>query len=411
MLTPPRRVLQLTVCKFPPEIRVLKEAKALRDAGYESAVMCPPMAGRPAEETWNGIRIIRPAVLGGAATPADKVLFQGMFFSPAWLRALREVLPRFQPHVLHVHDIWLARTAFLAAGRERIVMDLHENMPAAVDEYIKAYKGAFKLFNLVAKPRARVMRYERAALRRSDLTLVTVAEARERVLANHPALDPASVVVVENLESADFRAAGGDPATDPPAGDPSVLYVGGFGPHRGIDTLIRAMRHLKDWGVGVQLDLVGATPGSNYVRMLKELVATLDVASHVNMVEWVPAETVPALIRRATIGAVPHHSNPHTDSTIPHKLYQYMIMSTPVLVSTSAPLDRTVRAAKAGVVFRAGDALHCAETIRDALRDTAALEQLGRNGHDWVVGQGHSWEQEAAPALLRAYHRLFAAGA
>jgi glycosyltransferase involved in cell wall biosynthesis len=406
-----RRVLQITVCKFPPEIRVLKEARTLRDAGYDSAVLCPPLAGRPDTETWNGIRIFRPAVLRSAASAADKVLFQSLFFSPAWWRAVREVVREFQPHVLHVHDIWLARSVFAAANGQRIVTDLHENMPAAVEEYAKAYAGAFRLFHKIFKTRPRVLRYERSVLRRSDRALVTVQEGGARVLEEHPALPRERVVVVENLENKDF--ANGAAATPPPAPNdsPSVLYVGGFGPHRGIDTLIRAMAYLREWKVDVRLDLVGATRGSNYVRMLHELIRELDIASHVHVVEWVPSDSVPELIRRATIGAVPHHSNPHTDSTIPHKLYQYMIVSTPVLVSTSAPLARTVMAARAGAVFRAGDPQDCAEKIRQLLADPGARERLATAGHDYVMRAGHNWEDEAGPILLRAYEGLFGDGA
>ena len=401
------RVLQMTVCSFPPEIRVLKAARTLRDAGYDSAVLCPPMPGRPEYEEWNGIRIFRPRSLALAARPWDKILFQSAFFSPGWWRAIREATAAFEPDVLHVHDIWLARTAFRARRREKVVMDLHENMPAAVVEYVKGYRGAMKIFNRVFKTRSRVLRYERGALRGSDRVLVVVEEAAQRIAADHPRLDPSKVAVVENLESRDFLldAARGVAPREAPAPEASVLYIGGFGPHRGIDTLIEAAVHLKAWDVTVRIDLIGAKKGS-YVDMLTELIRERDVASHVNMIEWVPADTVLSLIQRASIGAVPHHSNPHTDSTIPHKLFQYMIAATPVLVSTSAPLARTVRAARAGGVFEAGNALDCAEKIRDMLSDPARLRAYGASGHDYVLREGHNWEEESAPALLAVYDTL-----
>ena len=401
------RILQITACAFPPEIRVLKEARSLRDAGFESAVMCPPISGRPAEETWNDIRIFRPDALHGAAGALDKVLYQSTYVSRAWWRAIRQVLAAFQPQVVHVHDIWLARSVFGAlrdVPAVKVVMDLHENMPAAVDEYLKGYRGLQKAFNGIFKRRGRVLRYERAVLSRSDLTLVVVEEARTRVLAEHPTLSPDAVVNIENLESKHFLSAQGGqrPAREAEA---SILYVGGFGPHRGIDTVIEAMQHLKAWGVPVRLDLVGARGGS-YVEMLRALTTRLDVWSHVRMVEWVPAETVLSLIQSATIGTVPHHSNPHTDNTIPHKLYQYMIAGTPVLVSTSAPLARTVRAASAGGIFRAGDPRDCADQIRGLLASRAQLARFGENGRAYVLEQGHNWEDESAPRLVEAYARI-----
>lgn len=402
------RILQVTACPFPPEIRVVKEGLSLVEAGYEVTVVCPPVKGRPERETWRGIRVIRPALLGNVHV-ADKVVYHTLFFSLAWYRALREVIAEVNPNAIHVHDIWLGRTALLAKGTQKTVMDLHENMPAAVVEYLKGYRGAFKLLNLIFKNGPRIHRYERSILKGFDRTLVVVREAQERVLASHPSLPQESVVNVENLESKDFLESS-DGSGEPLAADHfSVLYIGGFGPHRGIDTLIEAMGHVKRWGLNVRLHLIGAKEGS-YLRMLRELIEELDVGSHVSVVGWVPFETVLSYIRSASVGAVPHHSNPHTDNTIPHKLYQYMIASTPVLVSTSAPLARTVEAAGAGLVFQAGDAADCAERIREVYQAPDLLARCAASGYRYVMAQGHNWEEEAAPMLLEAYRELLGGG-
>lgn len=400
-----KRILQITANPFPPEIRVVKEGVSLAEAGYESAVLCPPIQGRPERETWRSIRVFRPVSLHAAASMLDKLLYHAAFFSPAWYRAIREVLADYQPDTIHVHDIWLGRTVFLARGRQKVVIDLHENMPAAVVEYLGAYRGMAKLFHAVFKNRTRVLRYEGALLRKSDRVLVVVEEALRRVLQEHPQLR-GRVINVENLESKGFVAQGGGSPKVIKNDHFSLLYIGGFGPHRGIDTLIRAMRYVKDWRLGLRLYLVGAREGSSYLEMLKELVRELDVGSHVSMIGWVPAERVLAYIRQASAGAVPHHANPHNDNTIPHKLYQYMIAGTPVFASTSSPLARTVRSARAGVVFKAGDALDCATKLREMLHDPEQLRRYGESGRNYVLQQGHNWEEAAAPNLIAAYDDL-----
>jgi glycosyltransferase involved in cell wall biosynthesis len=401
-----QRILQITALPFPPEIRVLKEGVSLRAAGYGSAVMCPPMNGRLAHEVWNGIDIFRPESLAASTTTLDKLIYQAAFYGFAWRRALDEVIAEYRPHALHVHDIWLGRSAFGARRDQKVVMDLHENMPAAVVEYQSGYRGAFRLFNAVFKNHARVFAYERALLSRSDLVLAVVQEARDRVLEAHPMLDPARVVNVENLESREFLAAPSTTQRFIPDDHFSVLYIGGFGPHRGIDTLIEAMRPLKARGVNARLHLVGGKEGTAYLAMLRELIARLDVASHVNIVSWVPSDSVLAYINQASLCAVPHHSNPHTDSTIPHKLFQYMIAARPVLVSTSAPLARSVRAAGAGLIFEAGNAEDCARKIAEIAADPARAADFGASGRRYVLESGHNWEDESAPRLVAAYDRL-----
>jgi glycosyltransferase involved in cell wall biosynthesis len=405
------RILQITALPFPPEIRVLKESISLQTAGFGSAVLCPPMKNRPARETWRGIEIFRPEVLSDAMSVKDKLLYQSAFFSPAWYRAIREVLAEYHPHAIHVHDIWLGRSAFRARTTEKMVMDLHENMPAAVVEYQNGYRGALKWFNGMFKSHSRVFRYERSLLAASDLVLAVVQEARDRILSSHPSLDPARVVNVENLESRDFIASAPAGQRLIPDDHFSVLYIGGFGPHRGIDTLIRAMRPLKDRSVNVRVHLVGGKEGTTYLAMLRELIAQLDVGSYVNIVSWVPAESVLAFINQASVCAVPHHSNPHTDSTIPHKLFQYMIAARPVLVSTSLPLARTVHAAGSGLVFKAGDPDDCAKAIETMARDAERMAQYAESGRRYVLEQGHNWEDESAPKLIAAYDKLLGCAA
>jgi glycosyltransferase involved in cell wall biosynthesis len=400
-----RRILQITANPFPPAIRVMKEGLSFLEAGYQSAVLCPPTGDKPEREMWRGISVYRPKVLAGARRTIDKVMFHTTFWSPAWVRAIREVILEYRPDVLHVHDVWLGRCVFLVAQDQKVVMDLHENWSAAVVEYLKGYRGAFKWFNAVFKGHDRVARYERALLRKVDMVLVVVEEALQRVTRECPDLAAGKTVIVENLESKDFlqeKAAVGEMIGRDHF---SILYIGGFGPHRGIDTLIAAMKHVKQWGLKARLYLVGAR-SSEYLRTLRELVDRLDVGSHVSITGWVPFDAVLSYIRQASIGVVPHHSNPHTNNTIPHKLFQYMIAGTPVLVSTSPPLARTVAAAGAGTVFLAGDDLDCAIKIRDMYNAPDLLKTFAGNGFKYVMESGHNWEDESAPALIAAYDRL-----
>ena len=69
--------------------------------------------------------------------------------------------------------------------------------------------------------------------------------------------------------------------------------------------------------------------------MLKELITELGVKDQVQITGWADSNNVLANIKKADVCCVPHHSNPHTDNTIPHKLFQYMIAKRPILVSSS----------------------------------------------------------------------------
>jgi len=401
------RILQITKAKFPPEIRVMKEGLSLHEAGYGSAVLCPPVGEQAEYEMWQGIEIFRPKMLGQSSV-SDKVLEQAALFSPSWYQAIKHTIAHYQPDVLHVHDIWLGRATFAARSTQKVVMDLHENMPAAVVEYRRGYRGAQRWFRYLFHSYPRIFVYERNLLQSSDLVLTVVQEARERATIHHPSLIPEKVVNVENLESKRFIA---DPGSGRAAFEKdhfSVLYIGGFGPHRGVDTLIRAMSHIKKTGRMIKVQLIGAQP-SQYLEMLKQLVVDVRVTNQIQITGWVDAEDVLANIQQADVCCVPHHSNPHTDTTIPHKLFQYMIAKRPVLVSSSAPLARTVQQANAGMIFSAGDPQDCAQKILAMADNPGACSQYAENGYRYVVEQGHNWEEESAPQLIEAYDHLFEA--
>ena len=399
-----KKILQITREKFPPEIRVVKEAVSLAQGGYRSAVLCPPYDDQSEYEVWNNIEIFRPNQLKKRSM-IDKFLAEAFFFSPNWYKAIDHVIKEYAPDVLHVHDIWLGRTAFKAQTNEKIVFDLHENMPAAVVEYIKGYQGPQRWFRQVFHTYKRIFKYERKLLERCQLVLAVVEEARQRIIIDHPRLDSKKILNIENLESKRFvkNSVSGNACFK--KDHFSVLYIGGFGPHRGIDTLIHAMKYVKSSNRKIRLQLIGARP-SQYLDMLKILISDLGIANHVQINGWVETEDVLANIQQADVCCVPHHSNSHTDTTIPHKLFQYMIAKRPILVSSSTPLARSVKQANAGMIFIAGDPQDCSKKIMAMADDPASLNKFAENGYRYVVEDGNNWEEKSAYQLIQAYDRL-----
>ena len=107
----------------------------------------------------------------------------------------------------------------------------------------------------------------------------------------------------------------------------------------------------------------------------------------------------------ADVNTIPHKTNGHTDNTIPHKLFQTMMVGKPVLVSSSAPLKRVVTAAKSGIVFKADDPKDMAAKIQELYRDPTLRESLGKNGIEATLLGKLNWEHEQA-SLIALYKKL-----
>ena len=123
------------------------------------------------------------------------------------------------------------------------------------------------------------------------------------------------------------------------------------------------------------------------------------------MHDWIPSDAVSRAIDASDLALVPHAPNDQTNATLPHKLFQYMARSKPVLVSSCPPLAKHVRAADSGFVFKAGDERDCARAIQAAFDNTADLARLGENGRRYVT-ETMNWELVSGPALIRAVSEL-----
>ena len=148
--------------------------------------------------------------------------------------------------------------------------------------------------------------------------------------------------------------------------------------------------------------LVVGRRASWYESKLKDLVVRLGLESYVQFIPWVPMEKVFTYMSITDIGLIPHNSNPHTETTVPHKLFQYMLFGKPVIVSSCRPLKRIVEETGAGLVFHTGDPWDLARKISILHRSGKLRSEMGMQGRKAVTIGKYSWDR-SAEALKNAY--------
>ena len=173
-----------------------------------------------------------------------------------------------------------------------------------------------------------------------------------------------------------------------------MLYIGGFGSHRGIDTAIRSLKYLQEDIPDIRLVLVG-----NASTELEEKFASLaredGVLDLIVREKWTPFENVYSYMKAADIGLIPHNLNEHTDNTIPHKLFQHMMVGKPVLVSTCKPLARIVADTGSGAIFEAGNAEDFASKVKDIYNNSQKASEMGENGVAATLAGNFNWQHTA----------------
>jgi glycosyltransferase involved in cell wall biosynthesis len=405
--------------RFPPDIRVRKEASALGAAGHSITLLCRGGPDEPSFDRIDGIDVERlPAdrLFAGLSGLADGLRYVTSAVHPAWQRAVVELDREDSIDALHVHDLPLVQTG-LTIGEELgvpVVADLHENYPEAARQ-IQRMRGWGEitrdpeaLVQRVAFAPWRLKRLERTGVQRADRTITVCEEARAHYLRDCGA-KPAKVRIVANTVDRDAFTSDVAPPDTLSFGSGAfvVSYIGNFTRHRGLDTLIEGFAELVESTPAARLLLVGMG-NDNYVAGLKALARSLGIRKQVSFTGWVDFADVPQYLAASDVSVVPHAATPHTETTVPHKLYQAMAMGVPVVVSDVAPLARIVGHTESGLVVPAGNGAALGTALAE-LTDEERATEYGENGKR-AVEREYNWTRDGQ-RLRDLYDELQAPGA
>lgn len=387
---------------FPPDIRVEKEARAIRDAGYNVYILCTSNGQRPPEDDWEGCKVIRVPRLSNFYHKINWLFKSITFHDLQWSNYIPAIIERNNIELLHVHDLPLLGTVLSIAKNMHIpvIADLHENYPAALRYYAKDRSNKNPLKRIIYNP-SRWQAYEKRSALIANHILVVVDEAKQRFVTK--GIPENKITVIENTVDADFFESIqlDDELIERYKDDFVLSYIGGFGGrHRGLDNIIKAMPQILEHIPNARLLLVG---DGGIKPVLQNMIAERSIVNKVTFVSWQPFEKVPSYITLSDICLVPHNSNPHTEATSPHKLFQYMLLSKPVVVSSCKPLQRVVDETGCGLVFQAGDSNSLAQTIIQ-LQDPELRQGLGEAGRRAVLSK-YNWS-ETSKKLIGVYEQF-----
>jgi glycosyltransferase involved in cell wall biosynthesis len=225
-------------------------------------------------------------------------------------------------------------------------------------------------YKLVTLPAARAAR-----------TVITVSDFSRRSLES--AIGLRNIVVIPN--GVDLEAFSPEGHRDERVRVRSILYAGGYKPHKRVELLVDALAHVPD----ATLALVGDVPTA--------LIDRARAAGVVNRIEFLGSlgdSALAAAYRAATIFCYP---SAYEGFGLPP--LEAMACGTPVVCADSSSLPEVV--GEAGVMFR-GDAAELAEVLASLLDDNGRREKLKEQG--LRRARSFEWRQTAARTadVLRA---------
>ena len=383
---------------YPPDLRVENEVRTLVSAGYEVTVLAIGPDIRPANEHSGYARIIRARI---PAQFRNKMRgLSGSFPFLDWyvgflLTRLNRELPF---DAVHAHDLYLFGACIKAGKRlgVPVVGDMHENWVEA----LRHYKWSTSIPGKWVVDLDKWQQLEDKWTREVDHLIVVIEEMAERLSSNGlPAKHITTVpntIHLDDFKSWPLQHLGGFDALRP-----RLIYTGGMDGHRGLEDVILAMPTIAKRHPSVELVLVG---DGAVQPDLRALVTSLGMNEHVVFTGWQDQQRVKSYMAACDIGIIPHKKTVHTDHTIPHKLFHYMYMELPCVVSDCKPLKRIVEETNAGLVYTSGKPEELAKHAITLIDSSEMRKKMGVAGAA-AVKDRYNWNATSG-GLVSAYRSL-----
>ncbi len=156
-----------------------------------------------------------------------------------------------------------------------------------------------------------------------------------------------------------------------------ISYVGGFQTYRGIDILLQSIPIVAKENPRVRLILVGAH--GDALRRTKERIRELGIDTVCILTKWVTTDEVKLYYAASDVGVIPYRRTAATELTSPNKLFNYLVLGKPVIISRLNELSRYFENETCGLKVEPDDPAELASAIVTLSQNKPLLGRMKRN--------------------------------
>jgi glycosyltransferase involved in cell wall biosynthesis len=385
--------------EFPPDPRVENEAVSLIKSGHEVFLFCLQYGQQKSFEVINGIHVKR-----FLSNRLEYKLSALAYTIPIYTFLMKTKIDQFikenKVDALHIHDMRIAAAVFSVNKKHKlpVVLDLHENRPEIMKFYphLSIFPGKYLISSKKWKHK------EEQFIVKATKVIVVTTEAKDEIL-NRVAVDADKIIDVPNTVRARFYK---NPNPLPEiinqySNKFVLLYIGDTGIRRGLKTAIKSIATLKHKINTVKLVIVGKNSSDS---ILKKLVKDLQIESYVDFLGWKEQRLFQSYILASDICISPLHRNLHHDTTYANKIFQYMSLAKPLLVSDAIAQKQLVEKINAGLVHKERDVEDFSNKVLALYKSKPLRIELGIKGKEFVQNE-FSWEK-TSKKLIHLYNNL-----
>ncbi|CAI8441892.1 MAG: Putative glycosyltransferase EpsD [Polaribacter sejongensis] len=393
------RIGMILDAEFPPDPRVENEAISLVEAGHKVFLFCLTYGNQKKFETINGIQVKR-YFSNKLEYKLSALAYTIPFYSFLMGNKVSKFIEKTNIESIHIHDIRIAEAVFRANKKLKlpVVLDLHDNMPEVMKLYphLQKFPGKY-----IISPK-KWKKKEEEFINKANKVIAVSPEFLKNIEERIPSSKEKLVLVPNTIRESFYKDYNIDQSIIRRYKDKFVvLYLGDTHLRRGLQTAIDAVTSLKEKIPNIKLVIVGKNTTD---VVLKQQVVDLKLESFVDFEGWKNVSLFQSYIISSTICISPLHRNLQHDVAYANKIFQYMSLARPLLVSDAIAQRKLVEKNNTGLVHKDRDVADFSEKILTLYKSEALRNELGQNGKLFIQKK-FSWEQ-TSKELLYLYNNL-----
>jgi glycosyltransferase involved in cell wall biosynthesis len=378
----------------PFDRRVWQEASALRQAGYDVAIICPKGKGQDASyELIEGIHIYRHFLIEASSGFGFALEYATALF---WQLVLSIKIARYHKFsVIHGCNppdlIFLISLFHRILSGSKFLFDHHDLCPELYEAKFGRQGVALKILKFA----------ERLTFRCADASLATNEGFRD-IAVQRGGMPPDRVHAVKSYPDLKrFRRT--QPDAEIKGRWPFLIgYVGIMASQDGVDRLVKAMAHIVRTRGRNDIGCLIIGDGPELMN-LKALAANLDLAQSVIFTGYLTGEKLLSYLCALDVGVIPDPPNCYNDKISMNKVFEYMTLGLPFVHFDLAQCRR--EAGDAALMAESDSPESLAEAVLTLLADPERREKMSAYGRT-RASREFQWDNEVN-SLLAAYDSLF----
>ena len=351
---------------FDSDIRVKKEVSLLRKNGYEVFVLA---FGDETKKDLKEERIFLSKKL-------RNILFVLMnrlpIYEMLWSYWVKDFINKYDIDIIHTHDLYMSKCCRKGIEKSdkncKLVLDLHENFPHAINSYSWAIK---KLNKFIVNPK-RWFEKENEYLNYSDKIIVLSEEFKTELIEKYHFKSDRFSVYSNTIDFDLFDSFEIDTLQDK-KDKVELFYFGVVAKRRGIFEALKVFKELNDQNLSFKI--VGPIDKADR----KEFFDFIEpIKNQIEYISWIPVQELLTYLYYTDICVAPFIKNPQHDSGVANKIYQYMYGKKAIIASNCTPQKQLIESANCGIVYQNFDEFK--EAIKELSYNEDKRIELGKNG-------------------------------